>query len=349
LSILLQIAKAMSRLDNKVDLLYAELGPLANQIWKDARSIQFDKALLHELERTASHPFKSMLAETGIAVSDRRTKELLQRGDTHPNVTAMQETRELLPNIGGQGRIREARKRFIEQKETDVVGPNVDKILGARVKAEVEEVRAMMQRALRSGQDLEDMRIELEVGLAAQVDKMVRQKYEDLEGEEVGKMKSLAERVREIEAGALKQQEKIEEHQKRIEEKLNESRANFEGYEKRMQGLLQKANDSMAEAYLELDKKFEGIMQTRRSDSMKMLESLKQKQKNFVDGTYTKVKEESEKITELVQGSIGELDEVHKELRSLAEQAQKSIIEVNKTVARVGNSIPKARSRIRNG
>lgn len=349
MSILLEIAKALSRIDNKVDLLYSELGPLANQIGKDARAVQFDKTLLYELERSCNHSFRTLKAETGIAVADRRSKQLLAQGDTHPTVVAMQEARDLLPLVGDKNKIDSSRRRFIDQDEQGALKSGVDRIIKNVTGSEIAQVKAMLQTAIRQSDNLTALRIELEASIAQQVDKFLRKSFDDLEGEEIQKMKSLADRVKQIEASVQKQQEKIESHQKAIEERINSAQDDFKGYEKRMARILQKANDDLAETYADMDKKFDELAKNREADKMDMLKALRDKQKKFIEQTYKEIQNESAKITEEIDGAVDALKDKHRELQSLAEQTKDSIIEIDKTVARVGNSIPKPRSRIRNG
>jgi ElaB/YqjD/DUF883 family membrane-anchored ribosome-binding protein len=348
-SILLELAKALSRIDGKIDCLYQELGPLANQIGKDARAVEFDKALLYELQRTCKNPTPVMLAETGIVVADRRSKEMYAAGDRHPNVVAMQEARETLPKLGSKEKIREARRKFVNHEEQDSLKLRASKSVKGALGTQVAEIQSMMQRALRYGENLEALRMELELGIHQKVDGILREKFENLEGQEIGRLKTLSQRVKEIESSIESQQKELEAHQKVISEKITSAQENFKGYEKRMQGVLEKAMQNLAETYADMDKKFDGIMASRKSDSMEMLEALRGKQKKFLEETYKNVQQEGRNIAESIEGAVEKLEGEHKVLKDLEDKCKKSIIDVEKTVARIGNILPKPRSRIRNG
>lgn len=311
MSILLEIAKALSKIDNKVDMLYSNMGPIAEQIGKDAISIQRDKAILLELQRSCLHPTGSMLAEANIAVADRRSKEMLAAGDKHPNVLAMQDARALLPTVGN--------------------------------------LQTLIRAGQKAAEDLESVRLGISAQVEKQVEQYLRYKFDELEGEKIGEMKGLHARINELENRAKAQLGKVEYHQKTLEDRLTSTTDNFNGYEARMQKALQKANDGLAETYAQLDRKFESICKSRSQDKNEILAKLRDKQKKFIEVTYDEIQEESIKISETISKAVAKLESKHKELQSLADKAELSIIETNKTTARIGNLTPKPRSRIRNG
>jgi len=311
LSILLEIAKALKKIDDKVDMLYSSMGPVAEQIGKDAISIQRDKAILLELQRSCLHPTKSMIAEANIAVADRRSRQLHSQGDKHPNVLAMQDARALLPTVGN--------------------------------------LQTLIRVGQKAAEDLEGVRLGISTQVEKQVEEYLRYKFDELEGEKIGEMKNLHARIAELEGRAKSQLEQVEHHQKKLEDRLNSTTDNFSGYEKRMQRALQKANDELAETYIKLDRKFESLSKSRSEDKEDILRRLRDKQKEFIEVTHKEIQQESTKISETISKAISSLEAKHKELQTLADKAKISIIETEKTTARIGNLVPKPRSRIRNG
>jgi len=348
MSVLLEMAQALARIDNKINRFYDDVVPIIAEATRDARAIQFDKNILNELIRECSHPDRTVIREANIKFATGQAQQLYARGDRHPNVVALKEARDLLPHVGAASISNKAKQDFVQSKLKEPDPMLIAKLVSQNVNKKLMEVESAVQKAIRVAGEVSNLRVELESSIADKVDKVLQTKFNDLESKETGQLMSLKDRLKVMEADVRKGHFGVVQQQQLLDQKTGQIEKDIEAYERRIQAALQRVAEGITSDYRDIEHKIELHEQSRERTKREMLKVLFEKQRVFLEDISKSVEAESAQIKRTVEEAVKKIRESKVELEALADKTKEVIISVDKTKAQLGNLIPQPRRRIRN-
>lgn len=343
--ILTKIVEAIVRLEGKLEEMASAIGPLCQEVEKNRIANKVDRELLTQLLMQVQG-VRGLEAEAICIYNDRLSdKRQKESGKGHPDLELI---RSVLDEVC-QGRLGTEIKK---QVQTETAG--VMERINSAVKKQTEELMSTTKSSVDAAQSrldtvmklLGDIQKTVDQGVGAMVDESIKDTKDKLKNS----VQTSNDIIDDLKDRVEEQLEDVKADQKRISTNLDLIDGIASNYDKKIRGALGAASLAMRKTRDELLGRADMELSAHRVEVGRLLEESEARKVSILKEITEKNEQSARHVQRALQEKLSILEKRREELDKLVQDANSSIMEINKNIATTGNNTPRdKRVRIRSG